>query len=85
MSTLLDRRLGDVVTTLPASARVLESFGLDFCCGGQRPLAAACAAARVDPDAVLHQLTAIAPQQMPDWASMDPAELLFPAVLRSHG
>jgi len=76
MSTLLDRPLGDVVTTLPGSARVLESFGLDYCCGGKRPLGAACAAAGVDPDVVLHQLTAIAPQQMPDWASMDPAELV---------
>ncbi len=76
MSTLSERPLGDVVTAMPGSARVLESFGLDYCCGGRRSLAVACAEAGVDPDIVVGELNAMAPQQVPDWASMDPAELV---------
>ncbi len=76
MSIMLEQPLGDVVTTLPGSARVLESFGLDYCCGGQRPLADACAEAGVDPEVVVGALGAIEPAQLPDWASMGPAELV---------
>lgn len=35
--------VGELVARRPASARVLERHGLDYCCGGKRPLAQACA------------------------------------------
>ena len=35
----------DVVLENPAAARVLETFGIDYCCGGDRSLAQACRAA----------------------------------------
>ena len=35
--------LGDVVTADPALARQLERHGLDYCCGGSRTIAEACA------------------------------------------
>ena len=28
--------LGELVNQVPGSARVLESYGLDYCCGGRR-------------------------------------------------
>lgn len=32
----------DIVTAIPSSIRVFERHGVDFCCGGKEPLAAAC-------------------------------------------
>jgi len=49
MSTLdTNRTLGDLVTENPARAAVLEALGLDYCCGGGRPLHRACAEAGLD-------------------------------------
>jgi iron-sulfur cluster repair protein YtfE (RIC family) len=82
MSAPGDRTLGEVVTSAPGSARVLESFGLDYCCGGGRSLTAACSAAGLDPDEVIGALERVAVEPMPDWASMGPGELL--SQLRGH-
>ncbi len=71
-----DITLGDLVTTVPGAARVLERFGLDYCCGGRRPLDAACREAGVDPGAVRSELAALDAEEEPDWASMDPRALV---------
>lgn len=71
-----NRTLGDIVTSAPSSARVLERFGLDYCCGGRRTLADACESAGVDTAEVIAALEAIEPGPTPDWASMGPAELV---------
>ena len=71
-----DRTLGEIVNASPTSARVLESFGLDNCCGGQRRLDDACSEAGIAPASVLDALTNLGPDPQPDWASMGPAELV---------
>jgi len=71
-----DITLGDLVTSVPGSARVLERFGLDYCCGGRRPLREACEAAGVDADEVRLELAAIEDAPEPDWASMAPRALV---------
>ncbi|MDO5682898.1 MAG: iron-sulfur cluster repair di-iron protein [Propionibacteriaceae bacterium] len=53
--------VGDFVAGNPGTARVLEAHGLDYCCGGQRPLAEAAAESGLDADAILAELTAVAP------------------------
>jgi regulator of cell morphogenesis and NO signaling len=45
--------LADLAVTRPAAARVFYRHRLDFCCGGQRPLADVCAERGLDPDVVL--------------------------------
>jgi len=72
----IERSLAEVVSAVPASARVLESSGLDYCCGGRRPLGVACAAAGDEPEVVLDALANIETGPAPDWASMGPAELV---------
>jgi regulator of cell morphogenesis and NO signaling len=71
-----NRTLGDIVTSEPSSARVLERFGLDYCCGGRRTLADACESAGVDAAEVVAALEALEPGPTPNWASMGPAELV---------
>ncbi len=79
-STALGAKLADIVTARPSSAAVLQYFGLDYCCGGQRTLQEAALADGVDVDSVLAALSALdavpsAPVES-DWASMGPAELV---------
>ena len=44
--------LAELVLARPAHAQVLERLGLDYCCGGRRSLAAACAERGLDPATV---------------------------------
>lgn len=71
-----NRTLGDIVTSDPSSARVLDRYGLDYCCGGRRTLADACASAGIDVDEVVAALEAHEPGPTPEWASMGPVELV---------
>ena len=34
--------IAEIATTLPSSVRVFQRFGLELCCGGKMPIAAAC-------------------------------------------
>ena len=52
----LHTAIGQLVAEQPARARVLEKWGLDYCCGGKRTLGEACAAKGVDTDAVADDL-----------------------------
>jgi regulator of cell morphogenesis and NO signaling len=71
-----ERTLADVVTEAPGAARVFEAFGLDYCCGGRRRLGDACMAQGLDPTVVMDALVGLQPGPGPDWAAMDPAELV---------
>ena len=72
----INQTLAEVATKLPTSLRILESFGLDYCCGGNRPLGAACQTAGIDPQVLLDALRASESGPEPDWASMDVVELV---------
>ena len=48
--------LTDVLRVVPGAQRTLESFGLDYCCGGQRTLAEACRDLDLEPTVVLDEL-----------------------------
>jgi len=49
-------RIGDIATQHPQSTRVFHRYGIDFCCGGGRPLADACVARGIDAGAVMEAL-----------------------------
>jgi regulator of cell morphogenesis and NO signaling len=46
-----------VALQLPQSTRLFETLKIDYCCGGNQPLARACASAGVDVDQVMEMLT----------------------------
>jgi regulator of cell morphogenesis and NO signaling len=50
--------VGQLVAERPSRSRVFERYGIDFCCGGKKPLALACAEKGLDPAAVLRSLLA---------------------------
>ena len=48
-----DMTVRDVATELPQSTRLFEKLKIDYCCGGHKPLAEACASAGVDIGSVM--------------------------------
>lgn len=50
----------EIALEVPSSIRVFEQFGIDYCCGGRKPLAEACAAGNIELDAVIAALEAAA-------------------------
>ena len=68
--------LGDLVVQHPGLTATLESLNLDYCCGGQQTLAAACSVAGIDLASTLETLNAEPLAAEPaDWASLDMAAL----------
>lgn len=69
--------LGALVDAHPETARELERLGLDYCCGGQRSLADACAGQGLDPAAVIRELAAASTDgAVAPWAGMRATELV---------
>jgi regulator of cell morphogenesis and NO signaling len=62
MSTTLESErtaeatVGQLVVERPSRARVFERLGIDYCCGGKKPLAQACVEKKLDLNAVLDEL-----------------------------
>lgn len=58
MQTISEKTVREIAIENPASMRVFESLGIDYCCGGKTPLSEACSRARIELDRVLELLTA---------------------------
>ena len=68
--------LGDLVTADPSLARQLERHGLDYCCGGSRTIAEACASQGLAVEAVIAELTTDADRPSPAWTTMAADDLV---------
>jgi regulator of cell morphogenesis and NO signaling len=60
MNTItIDTTVGAIVRNNPARSRIFENLGIDYCCGGKKPLAEACQAKGLDPATVAAMLSAL--------------------------
>jgi regulator of cell morphogenesis and NO signaling len=79
MSVTADASVGELVVERPSRARVFEELGIDYCCGGKKPLQQACRERNLDYSAVASQLEqeqAAAPAQGErNWASASVTDL----------
>jgi regulator of cell morphogenesis and NO signaling len=76
--TLTEKTVGQLVTEQPARSRVFEELGIDYCCGGKKPLAEACRRKDLDPEEVAEKLRKADEEggaEHIDAASMDLTEL----------
>jgi regulator of cell morphogenesis and NO signaling len=71
----------------PSSIRVFEHFGIDYCCGGRKPLDEACAASQVEVGAVIAALESAAAAPAPiaeDWRQRSMERLVDHIVATHH-
>lgn len=76
----------DIALEQPASIRVFEKFGIDYCCGGRKPLAEACQERSLDLQTVLAALETAggsAPESSPEWTSAS-LEALCGHIVNTH-
>ncbi len=56
MNITRESQVSDVATEAPATIRVFQELGIDFCCGGHRPIADACSERGIDVELLLERL-----------------------------
>lgn len=78
--------LADMAATSLAAVRILESHGLDYCCGGKRPFKEACIARNLNPNSVLQEIEAANRQHTGgrDWQTAPLDELVNHIVATHH-
>ena len=54
--TTTTQTVREIALEQPTAIRVFEEFGIDYCCGGRKPLAEACAAGNLEIEAVITAL-----------------------------
>jgi regulator of cell morphogenesis and NO signaling len=80
-----DVTLAELAVTRPGAARVFLGHGLDFCCGGRRPLAEAATEKGLDPEAILREVEAQpAADDLTPWAQRPLPALADHIVQRYH-
>ena len=88
MSANASLTVRELALKIPQAARIFESLGIDYCCGGMKPLSAACNAAGLDPDQVLSRLEHARqePESKPatDWQTASFADLISHIVSTHH-
>jgi len=84
--TATTQTVREIALEHPSSIRVFEQFGIDYCCGGRKPLAEACTARNLEIDAVIAALEAAEKDPQPeveDWASTS-IERLSSHIVATH-
>lgn len=85
--TVATQTVRDIALENPATIRVFEKFGIDYCCGGRKPLAEACESRNIAVDEVIaaleRALAEPAPQEN-NWAGTPLGELATYIVNTHH-
>ncbi|MBZ5607192.1 MAG: iron-sulfur cluster repair di-iron protein [Acidobacteriia bacterium] len=89
MTLTTEKTVREIAIENPATVRVFESLGIDYCCGGRRPLSEACERANVPVTQVLELIAKTQPDSQPsgkdEWADATLASLIEHIVTRHHG
>jgi regulator of cell morphogenesis and NO signaling len=89
MPTITEKTVREIALETPSSIRVFEALGIDYCCGGKRPLSDACSHANVDLDRVQQLLEkakcdsqAVAGEE---WSGKPLRDLILTITHKHHG
>jgi regulator of cell morphogenesis and NO signaling len=85
--TATTQTVREIALEQPTSIRVFEHYGIDYCCGGRKPLAEACAASNLEVDAVIAALEAAAKgpaSSAADWTNASLEKLIAHIVATHH-
>jgi regulator of cell morphogenesis and NO signaling len=85
MQTQKSPTVRELAVVNPSATRIFEKFGIDYCCGGEKSLAEACTAAKVNPEVVKTALEEpVLPTHERDWQRASLAELVVHIVEKHH-
>jgi regulator of cell morphogenesis and NO signaling len=85
------RTVRDLATAIPNATRIFEKFGIDYCCGGAKPLQDACRQANISVDEVLRSLDTAniagvdTASPDPDFKNASLTDLIAHVLARHHG
>jgi regulator of cell morphogenesis and NO signaling len=85
--TATTQTVREIALEQPTSIRVFEQFGIDYCCGGRKPLAEACTEGSLEMDAVIAALEAAAKttdSEVDNWAGKSLKALIEHIVTKHH-
>jgi regulator of cell morphogenesis and NO signaling len=71
----------EIALQVPQSTRLFEKLKLDYCCGGNKPLAEACASAGVDVDTVMGMLAGAAESTSPGEGALNLQNASLPELI----
>jgi regulator of cell morphogenesis and NO signaling len=85
MTITAEKTVREIALESPSSIRIFEALGIDYCCGGRKPLAEACVRAKIDLATTLNLLamgdSVTGPRT--DW-SVQPLEHLTAFIVDTH-
>jgi len=86
MNITRDSQVSDVAAEVPATIRVFQQHGIDFCCGGKRPLMEACKEQGLDVDLLIEELGSVTATEGDDrdWRTAPLPELVGYIQQRFH-
>lgn len=81
-----ETHVAEIVTHNPAATRVFHRYGIDFCCGGKRPLAEICEERQLDAGRLLQEIAALAPESADekDWSDAPLGAIVQHILERYH-
>ena len=82
----IEQNVADIAASSLDAVRVFERYGIDYCCGGKRPLAEVCREKGLAPETLLSELTKERGTDRldADWNSSSLSELIHHIVARHH-
>ena len=81
------QNVGDIATQHLAAVRVFEDHGIDYCCGGRRPLEEVCREKGISAEALLAEVNAVETAWADsgrDWASAPLKDLITHIITTHH-
>ncbi|MBI2682321.1 MAG: iron-sulfur cluster repair di-iron protein [Acidobacteriales bacterium] len=88
MSVATQKTIRDIAVENPATIRVFERFGIDYCCGGRKSLETACQELQLDPEQVREKLAEATrlpgETDLNDWSGAAMAKVIQHIVRRHH-
>ena len=81
------KQVRDLAIEQPSSVRVFERFGIDYCCGGRKPLEQVCAEQQISLPQILEKLAEAeraAPEPVEPWTTRSCADLVEHIVHQCH-
>jgi regulator of cell morphogenesis and NO signaling len=88
MSITTEKTIREIALEQPATIRVFERFGIDYCCGGRKSIAQACSELQLSTDQVLEKLQEVSnstdENDQRAWQSAPLAKLIQHIVRKHH-